>query len=54
VIVVLTELLVVASMSHDGCHSLFLKAVKFGVTSFLDFTFYVELYAWSSKGDKGL
>jgi hypothetical protein len=51
--VVPTELLVVASLPHDGCHSFFLEAVKVDAISFLEFTFFVELYAWSSKGDVG-
>jgi hypothetical protein len=51
--VVPTELLVVASLPHDGYHSLFLEVVKDDMTSFLGFTFFVELYAWSSKGDVG-
>jgi hypothetical protein len=50
---VTTKLLVVASLSHDNGHSLFLEAVEVDTMSFLGFTFFIQLYAWSSKGDVG-
>jgi hypothetical protein len=48
---VTTKLLVVPSFPHDSCHSLFLEAIEVDATSFLGFTFIVELYVWSCKGD---
>jgi hypothetical protein len=47
------KLLIVVSLSHDDCYSLFLGAVKVNALSLLRFTFFVELYAWSSEGDIG-
>jgi hypothetical protein len=48
---VTTKLLVMASLPHDNCHSLFLEAIEVDATSLLSFTFIAELYVWSSKGD---
>jgi hypothetical protein len=52
-IVIPSELLVLTSLSHDGSKPLFFEAVKVDSTCFLDFSFLVELDAWSSKGDVG-
>jgi hypothetical protein len=49
VIMILSELLVVTSLSHDGSKPLLFKAVD--STCLLGFSLLVELNAWSSKGD---
>jgi hypothetical protein len=44
-----TKLLIMASLPHDGYHSLFFKAVEVDATSLLSFSSLVELYKWSSQ-----
>jgi hypothetical protein len=48
-----TELLAVMSLSHNGYHSLLLKAVEVDTASLLGFSLLVELYAWSFESDIG-
>jgi hypothetical protein len=50
-IVIPSELLVVTSFSHDASKPLFFKVVRVDSTCLLGFSFFVELDAWSSKGD---
>jgi hypothetical protein len=50
---VMTKLLVVASLPHESYHFLFLEPVEVYATSLLGFTFVVELYVWSPKGVVG-
>jgi hypothetical protein len=52
-IMVVTELLVVTSLSDDGGESLFFKAVKVDAACLFGLSFLVELDPWSSEGDVG-
>jgi hypothetical protein len=52
-IVIASKLLILTSLSHDGGKPLLFEAVEVDATCFLGFSFLVELYAWSSKGDVG-
>jgi hypothetical protein len=52
-IVIAPKLLVVMSLSHDSNKPLLFKAVEVNVTCLLGFSFLVELYTWTSKGDVG-
>jgi hypothetical protein len=52
-IVIPSELLVVTSLSHDGSKPLFFKAVEVDSTCLLGLSLFIELNAWSSKGDVG-
>jgi hypothetical protein len=49
--VVSSKLLVVTGLSHDSGKPLLFKVVEVDATGLLGFTFFVELYAWSSEGD---
>jgi hypothetical protein len=40
-------------LSHDSSKPLFFKIVEVDVAGLLDFSFFVELYAWSSEGNVG-
>jgi hypothetical protein len=46
-----SELLVVTSLSHNGCEPLFFEAVEVEATCLLGLSFLVELDAWNSEGD---
>jgi hypothetical protein len=50
-IAIVSKLLVVMSLSHDGSKPLLFKAVAVDSTCLLGFSLHVELDAWSSKGD---
>jgi hypothetical protein len=50
-IVIASKLLVVTSLPHDGCEPLFPKAVEVDPMCLLGFSVFVEVDAWSSKGD---
>jgi hypothetical protein len=52
-IMIASKLLVVTGLSHDGRKPLFFKTVKVDTTFLLEFSIFVELNAWSSKGDVG-
>jgi hypothetical protein len=46
-----SKLLVVTSLSHDSNKPLFFMVIEVDPTCLLDFSLFVELDAWSSKGD---
>jgi hypothetical protein len=50
-IMIASELLVVTSLSHNGCEPLFFEAVEVEATCLLGLSFLVELDAWNSEGD---
>jgi hypothetical protein len=52
-VVISSKLLVVTSLSHDSSKPLLLKVVEVDATGLLGFSFFVELYAWSSERDVG-
>jgi hypothetical protein len=52
-VVIASKLLVVMSLSHDGSKPLLFEIVEVDTTCLLGFSFLIELYAWSSKGDVG-
>jgi hypothetical protein len=51
VAVIVSELLVMTSLSHNGSESLFFEDVEVDATCLLSLSFLVELDAWSSEGD---
>jgi hypothetical protein len=52
-VMVMTQLLVVTSLSHDGGESLFFEAVEVDAACLLGLSFLVELDPWSSESDVG-
>jgi hypothetical protein len=52
-IMIVSEPLVVMSLSHKGCEPLFFEAVEVDATCLFGLSFLVELDAWSSEGDVG-
>jgi hypothetical protein len=52
-IVIASKLLIMMSLPHDGSKPLLFGAVEADASCLLNFSFLVELYAWSSKGDVG-
>jgi hypothetical protein len=53
VIVIMSKLLIVMSLSHDGSKPLLFEAIEVDAACLLGFSFLVELDAWSSKGNVG-
>jgi hypothetical protein len=52
-IMVVTELLVVTSLSQDDGESLFFKAVEVDAACLFGLSFLIELDLWSPEGDVG-
>jgi hypothetical protein len=52
-IMIVTQLLVMTSLSHDGSESLFFEAVEVDATCLLGLSFLVELNPWSSESNVG-
>jgi hypothetical protein len=52
-VVISSKLLIVTRLSHDSSKPLLFKVVEVDTTGSPDFSFFVKLYAWSSKGDVG-
>jgi hypothetical protein len=52
-VVILSKLLIVTGLSHDGSKSLFFEAIEGDAACLLGLSFLVELDAWVSKGDVG-
>jgi hypothetical protein len=52
-IVIASKLLIVTSLSHDGNKPLLFEAIEVNPMCLLGFSLFVELDAWSSKGDIG-
>jgi hypothetical protein len=52
-VMIASELLVVAGLSHDDSKSLFFEAIKVNAVCFLGLSFLIKLDVWSSKGDVG-
>jgi hypothetical protein len=50
-VMVSSKLFVVMGLSHDSSKTLLFKAVEVDATGLLGFSFFVELYAWSSDGN---
>jgi hypothetical protein len=52
-VMVMTQLLVVTSLSHEGGESLFFEALEVDAVCLLGLSFLVELDLWSYESDVG-